>query len=91
MDPRTHWDEVYRTNKPTELSWYQPTPTLSLSMIRRVAPEHGATIIDVGGGASTLVDGLLREGYSRVTVLDLSGAALAEASSRLSRDAARVT
>ncbi len=91
MDPRTHWQKVYKTKKPTEVSWYQPTAVLSLSMIRRVAPDHSAAIIDVGGGASTLVDGLLTDGYNRVTVLDVSGAALAEASARLAEDAARVT
>ena len=89
MDPRTHWQELYRTRKPTEVSWYQPTAVLSLSMIRRVAPDHSAAVIDVGGGASTLVDGLLAEGYGRVTVLDVSGAALAGAS--VGKDAARVT
>ena len=91
MDPRTHWQKVYTTRKPTEVSWYQPTAALSLSMIRRVAPDRSAAIIDVGGGASTLVDGLLADGYDRVTVLDVSGAALAEASARLATDAARVT
>jgi SAM-dependent methyltransferase len=91
MDPRAHWERVYSTRKPTEVSWYQPTAGLSLSLIRRVAPDHSAAIIDVGGGASTLVDGLLADGYDRVTVLDVSGAALAEASRRLAGDAARVT
>ena len=91
MDPRTHWQKVYRTKKPTEVSWYQPTAVLSLGMIRRVAPDRSAAIIDVGGGASTLVDGLLADGYNRVTVLDVSGAALAEASARVAKDAARVT
>ena len=91
MDPRTHWQKVYTTKKPTEVSWYQPTAVLSLSMIRRVAPDRSAAIIDVGGGASTLVDGLLADGYNRVTVLDVSGAALAEASARVAKDAARVT
>jgi 2-polyprenyl-3-methyl-5-hydroxy-6-metoxy-1,4-benzoquinol methylase len=90
MDPRTHWQSVYTTKKPTEVSWYQPAAVLSLSMIRRVAPDRSAAIIDVGGGASTLVDGLLGDGYSRVTVLDVSAAALAEASTRLAADARRV-
>ena len=62
-----------------------------MSLIRRVAPDRSAAIIDVGGGASTLVDGLLVEGYSSVTVLDVSSAALAEAYERLGGDAARVT
>jgi len=91
MDPRSHWQKVYTTRKPTEVSWYQPAAVLSLSMIRRVAPDHSAAIIDVGGGACTLVDGLLAGGYDRVTVLDVSGAALAEASARLAKDAERVT
>ena len=91
MDPRSHWQRVYTTKKPTEVSWYQPTAALSVSMIRRVAPDHAAAIIDVGGGASTLVDGLLADGYKNVTVLDVSGAALAEASARLGSEAARVT
>ena len=91
MDPQTHWQKVYRTKKPTEVSWYQPTAVQSLSMIRRAAPDRSAAIIDVGGGASTLVDGLLAEGYNRVTVVDVSGAAFAEATARLAKDAARVT
>jgi len=91
VNPRTHWQKVYETRKPTEVSWYQPTAGVSLGMIRRVAPDHSAAIIDVGGGVSTLVDGLLSDGYSRVTVLDVSPAALAQASARLGRGAARVT
>jgi SAM-dependent methyltransferase len=91
MDPRSHWQKVYTTRKPTEVSWYQPEAVLSLSMIRRVAADRSAAIIDVGGGASTLVDGLLGDGYERVTVLDVSGAALAAASARVAGDAARVT
>ena len=91
MDPRSHWQKVYATRKPTEVSWYQPAPVLSSSMIRRVAPDRSAAIIDVGGGASRLVDGLLAEGYDRITVLDVSNAALAVASARLAKDAERVT
>jgi 2-polyprenyl-3-methyl-5-hydroxy-6-metoxy-1,4-benzoquinol methylase len=91
MDPRSHWQKVYSTKKPTEVSWYQRAALLSLSMIRRVAPDRSAAIIDVGGGASTLVDGLLADGYKSVTVLDVSGAALAEATARLASDAERVT
>jgi 2-polyprenyl-3-methyl-5-hydroxy-6-metoxy-1,4-benzoquinol methylase len=91
MDPRAHWQKVYETRKPTEVSWYQPAARVSLSLIRRVAPDRSAAIIDVGGGASTLVDGLLADGYSSVTVLDVSSAALTEATERLGGDAARVT
>jgi ubiquinone/menaquinone biosynthesis C-methylase UbiE len=91
MDPRAHWQKVYETKKPTEVSWYQPAARVSSSLIRRVAPDRSAAIIDVGGGASTLVDGLLAAGYSSVTVLDVSSAALVQASERLGGDAARVT
>ena len=90
MDPRSHWQKVYTTRKPTEVSWYQPEAVLSLGMIRRVAPDRSAAIIDVGGGASTLVDGLLADGYDSVTVLDVSGAALDAARARLAGDAGRV-
>jgi len=91
MDPRAHWQKVYETKKPTEVSWYQPAARVSSSLIRRVAPDRSAAIIDVGGGASTLVDGLLADGYGSITVLDVSSAALAQASERLGGDAARVT
>jgi SAM-dependent methyltransferase len=90
MERREHWDRIYRRSAPTELSWYQPAPTVSLELIRRVAPDLDAPIIDVGGGASTLVDGLLDAGYRNVTVLDLSDAALAVARGRLGARAASV-
>ena len=90
MERREHWDRIYRRNAPSELSWYQTEPTISLELIRRVAPDLEWPIIDVGGGASTLVDGLLDAGYRDVTVLDLSGAALAVARARLGERAASV-
>jgi ubiquinone/menaquinone biosynthesis C-methylase UbiE len=90
-DVRTHWQKIYGTKKPTEVSWYQPTAALSLSLVRRAAHDHAAAIIDVGGGASRLVDGLLAVGYSKVTVLDVSGAALAQAAARLAERAEQVT
>lgn len=86
-----HWEHVYRTNDPTRVSWYQPEPRLSLDLIRRVAPDLAAPIIDVGGGASTLVDGLLDAGYRSLTVLDLAPSALAIAQARLGHRAERVT
>ena len=89
-DPKDHWERVYGTKQPTEVSWYQPHATRSLALIQRVAPDRSAPIIDVGGGASTLVDDLLAAGYRDVTVLDLSGSALATARTRLGPDAERV-
>ena len=79
-DVKEHWDAIYRAKRPSELGWYQAVPALSLELIRRVAPSNAA-IIDVGGGASTLVDALA--GFARMTVLDISAAALEHAAARL--------
>lgn len=83
MNREKHWDGIYQAKSPTEVSWYQPEAHLSLQLIRRVAPELDAPVLDVGGGASTLVDGLLGAGYRDITVLDLAPAALARAQERL--------
>ena len=85
-----HWERIYRTNDPKQVSWYQPEPQLSLDLIRRVVSDYEAPIIDVGGGASALVDGLLNAGYRNVTVLDLVPSALAIARRRLGSRAGRV-
>ncbi len=83
-----HWETVYATKDPTQVSWYQPHATLSLDLIRRWTPTTAAGILDVGGGASTLVDDLLAAGYAELTVLDVSNRALEAAQQRLG-DAAR--
>jgi SAM-dependent methyltransferase len=83
MDLKSHWEGIYRDKLPTQVSWYQPHARRSLDLIRRVSPPPGGAIIDVGGGASTLIDGLLDAGYHDLTVLDLSAAALAVARARL--------
>ena len=90
MDAKKHWEQVYRAKAATAVSWYQPEARLSLDLIQRVAPDLASPIIDVGGGASTLVDGLLETGYSDITVLDLSGSALEVAQARLGDSASRV-
>ncbi len=90
MDPRTYWDSVYLTKSPTDVSWFQPAPVRSLELIRRVAPNLRTPIIDVGGGASVLTGALQRDGYSNLTVLDLSRAALATTQARLGAKAAQV-
>ena len=87
---RSHWETVYQTHKPDEVSWFQPEARLSLELIRSVAPNGRSRIIDVGGGPSRLVDGLLALGYIDVTVLDLSPTALAQARQRLGAMASRV-
>jgi len=91
MSNKAHWDRAYREKPPEQMSWYQLEPTLSLGLIKRAVPDTDSAIIDVGGGASTLVDGLLAAGYHRLTVLDLSGVALATARARLGAAAASVT
>ena len=83
MQPRQHWQQVYATKAADEVSWFQPQAATSLRLIRATGVSHAAALIDVGGGASTLVDGLLAEGYANLTVLDLSAAALAAARARL--------
>lgn len=89
VDSRTHWNQVYSTKNPNEVSWYQPSPASSLGFIRRLAGSS-ARIIDVGGGASLLVDALLDLGYPRPAVLDISASALDHAKRRLGPRAASV-
>jgi SAM-dependent methyltransferase len=92
MDQRqAHWDSVYATRKADEVSWYQARPGVSLRLIERTGKGREASVIDVGGGASRLVDALLDEGYRRVTVLDVSPEALERSRARLGDRAARVT
>lgn len=82
MDRRSHWENVYRTKQATEVSWFEAEPATSLALIQSVAPG-GGRIIDVGGGASLLVDRLVAAGNWNVTVLDISGTALELAKARL--------
>jgi SAM-dependent methyltransferase len=91
MERAEHWEQVYRTKAPDQVSWYQAEANLSRELINAVAPHHSAQIIDIGAGASTLADGLLRDGYRALTILDVSPAALAIAQSRLGDHAALVT
>jgi SAM-dependent methyltransferase len=88
---KAHWERVYATKQPTEASWYEPVPARSLDLIRATGEPLAAPILDVGGGASTLVDHLLRAGYSDVSVLDVAADALDHARARLGNAAARVT
>jgi len=90
MSREKHWEAIYRSNAPTEVSWYQPEARLSLDLIRRVALQVDTPLLDVGGGASTLVDGLLSAGYRDVSVLDLAPTALARAQERLGERATQV-
>lgn len=87
---RDHWEHVYRSRQPHEMSWFQREAELSLELIDRVAPDRASRILDVGGGASRLADGLLEAGYRRLTVLDISPLALEHARQRLGLRAALV-
>ncbi|MCW5701627.1 MAG: class I SAM-dependent methyltransferase [Bradyrhizobium sp.] len=88
---RTHWDTVYKTKAETAVSWYQPHATRSLHLIKSSAPDQAASVIDVGGGTSTLIDGLLACGFADVTVLDIAQSALDLAKSRVGRNAGKVS
>jgi ubiquinone/menaquinone biosynthesis C-methylase UbiE len=91
MNMKTHWDSIYTTKAPTAVSWYQPEPRLSLDLIMRAGIAPTARVIDVGGGASTLVDSLLAQHFQHLTVLDISSAAIQHAQARLGALADAVT
>ena len=91
MQVKSHWEHVYETKSVDAVSWFQPHAEQSLRLIRQTGLAPTASIIDVGGGASTLADDLLDDGFRHVTVLDVSGAALAAARARLGERAASVT
>jgi len=83
MDRKEHWEKTYAARRSDGLSWYQEKPDHSLAMIHRAGTGLDEPIIDVGGGASVLVDHLLQEGYKDLTVLDISSIALEKARERL--------
>ena len=87
---KTHWEQVYETKLPEQVSWTQDTPTTSLLFIASYNLPKTARIIDVGGGDSKLVDYLLEAGYENITVLDISAAALNRAKHRLGIRAAKI-
>ncbi|MEO8302987.1 MAG: class I SAM-dependent methyltransferase [Betaproteobacteria bacterium] len=91
MDSKLHWEKVYQTKEPTEVSWYRPHLEVSLQLIKDAASNRDAHIIDVGAGESTLVDDLLACGYSNPYAMDLSSTALDVAKARLGASANKVT
>ena len=88
---KNHWDTVYETKQPNEVSWTQENPKTSLNFIRETNLGKSAKIIDIGGGDSKLVDFLLEEGYENITVLDISEKALERAKKRLGKNAEKVS
>lgn len=91
MQTKPHWETVYTTKSADEVSWYQEHSQVSLNIIKRTGVTPQGNIIDVGGGASTLVDDLFTDGFQNLTVLDVSGAALRIAQERLGNRAVNVT
>ena len=93
MEPdgrRTHWETVYVTKAENEVSWFQDNPVPSLEAVALTGAAPASAIIDIGGGASRLVDHLVAQGFLDLTVLDLSAAALDTAKARLGTPAAKV-
>lgn len=90
MENKTHWEQIYHTKDCEQVSWYQLHPRLSLQYIQNTGIGKTGHIIDVGGGASTLVDHLLDDGFQHVTVLDISAEALEIVQQRLGQRAGSV-
>jgi len=90
MNAKTHWEKIYTTKAADQVSWYRPHLDTSIALIERARNDRSASIIDVGGGESTLVDDLLARGFQAVTVLDVSQAAIEVTKKRLARLADRV-
>jgi hypothetical protein len=90
MQTREHWDEVYRTKASTAVSWYQPSPEPSLRALDQFVSGKSDSLVDVGGGASSLVDELLDRGWTDVTVLDVAASGLKVSQQRLGERAKRV-
>ena len=89
-EQHAHWENVYQTKGERDVSWFQESPEISLDLIRATGANADSSIIDIGGGASRLVDALADEGFAAITVLDLSEKALATAKARLGPRAAGV-
>ncbi|MDE2600203.1 MAG: class I SAM-dependent methyltransferase [Rhodocyclaceae bacterium] len=90
MSAKTHWEQVYGSKPAQSVSWYQPHAANSIALIKAAAADLDSRIIDIGGGASTLVDDLLDLGYTNLSVLDLSAEALAVARRRLGERAGSI-
>lgn len=91
MENKNHWEKVYQTKLPTAVSWYQPHLQKSLDIIVRTGISHEAAIIDVGGGASTLADDLLLQGFKDITALDISKEALERSKVRLGSKSSKIS
>ena len=90
LDRKKHWETVYETKNPDQVSWTQEIPKTSLEFIHSFGLKKTAKIIDIGGGDSKLVDYLLDEGFENVSVLDISSKSLEKAKKRLGKKAEKV-
>ena len=90
MNTKTHWEDIYESKAPTQVSWYQEHAQFSLQYIQNTGIRKTGHIIDVGGGTSTLVDDLIGDGFQHISVLDVSGAALRLTQQRLGAQANHV-
>ena len=90
MSNKEHWERIYTTKTPQEVSWTQAKPETSLDLIAKFDLPKFAKIIDIGGGDSLLVDHLIELGYTNITVLDISKAAITRAKERIGEDAHKV-
>jgi 2-polyprenyl-3-methyl-5-hydroxy-6-metoxy-1,4-benzoquinol methylase len=91
MNLKTHWEHIYEKKGPTKVSWYQEHAQFSLQYIRNTGIQTTNYIIDVGGGASTLVDDLIADGFEHITILDISATALNLAQERLGSRGANIS
>lgn len=91
FDRKKHWENIYKTKEQKDLSWFQPTPEISLDFFKQFNVSKNSKVIDIGGGDSFLVDHLLDLGYQEVSVLDISEAAIDRAKLRLGNKAKNVT
>ena len=90
LDRKNHWEKVYQTKNPDQVSWTQEIPKTSLEFIHSLGLNKNAKIIDIGGGDSKLVDHLLNEGYHNITVLDISDKTIKKKKKRLGENATKV-
>lgn len=90
-DIKQHWETIYETKQPSQVSWTQEVPETSLAFIHQFNIPKSASIIDIGGGDSKLVDYLLKEGFTNISVLDISAAAIEKAKLRLGSESDKVT
>ena len=91
QERKKHWENIYQTKQLNEVSWFQPVPQTSLDLISKYVKSKDAAIIDIGGGDSFLVDHLLELGYTNISVLDISEAAIERAKIRLGENANKVS